>query len=209
MRWQENKLGWLVLGVPLLGLAILWSVNVYKVWYDNTPWVKIASPPSKVTKIHYVSFPYTTNGLPEIEAYAEDRKVYHLNGMGKWNSGHYPDYLELSHFKGNNISPQESVCVTKIRNEWQLDDEQDQNAYLIYTRGSCPFYANMNYKYVVYKFMNDGTVFGKYLTDEEPNEFRQWATFLLCLFLGVSSPIWIYLFVDFGFLKLKPDHRAS
>lgn len=205
MRWQENQTGRFVLGIPILCLAILWNVNIYRIWYDSTPWIKISSPPVKVTRINYVSFPYITGRMPEISIYAEDRKVYYMNWMGQWDSGRYPDYWQLRH----TISPEESACVTKIQNAWWLDDEQDQSARSIYTRGSCAFYSFDSDQYVVLKIDQNGEIWEKYVDGENPRQTRKWITFSICLFLGLSSPFWIHLFIDFDFLKLKSNYDAN
>lgn len=204
-RWRENKTGGLVLGIPVLCLVILWNVNIYRIWYDNTPWVKIDSPPSEVTRFNYVSFPYITGRTPEISIYAEDKKVYYMNWMGQWDSGRYPDYWQLRH----TISPEESACVTKIQNAWWLDDEQDHSAHLIYTRGSCAFYSFDSDQYLVLKVAQNGDIWEKYVDSENPRQIRKWITFSICLFLGMASPFWINLFIDFDFLKLKPDYSAN
>ena len=132
-----------------------------------------------------------------------------MNGMGQWDSAYRPDSLILSRINNDAISPDESVCITKIQNAWGVEDEQDKNAYLMYTKGSCAYYSFSDNHYVVYKIMQNGDIWVKYMTDEEPKEFRKWVTFSLCLFLALSSPIWIHLFIDFDFLKLKPDYNAK
>ena len=208
-RLRENKLGLFLLGMPILGLIVLWNINVYKIWYDHTPWVKLEPSPSKVVIIHYVSFPYSRTRLPELSVYAEDKKVHHMNGDGQWDSAYRPDYLQLGRIKASTIPSYESVCVTKIQIAWALDDEQDQNATIIYTRGSCAYRSSDDNQYAVYKIMQNDDIWVKYVTDEKPREFRKWVTFSICLFLALSSPFWIHIFADFDFLKLKPDYDAK
>ena len=214
-RWHENKVGWLLLSIPVLCLVLLWNTNIYKIWYDNTPWKSLGSPPSKAVKIFDVDFqysPYNSKQLeqsPEIEVYAKNFLIYSMNWKGQWDSGRYPNYLEFDRLRETNLRSSEIQCITKIQMSWQINEEQDQNASLIDMRGSCAHYSFDSDRYVVFKIMQNGDIWEKYVNGEIPRNFRKWTTFYLCLFLILSAPIWTRLFIDFDFLKLKPDYDAK
>ena len=200
---RENKLRLLLLGIPVLCLIVLWNINIYKIWYDRTPWKNLGMPFYQTVKqlshVHFgvnYSYPYVV---------VEDGSMYSFDWIGQWRPEGYPEYPD---YEKRNIE-EEHECARKIELLWNLESEKDKSSKIIEARGACAYYSFDNYQYAVFKISQDGEILEKYVNGKEPRIFRNWATFYLCLFLVLSAPIWTRLFFQFDFLKPKPDYNAK
>ena len=224
---RENKLGLFLLGVPVFCLIVLWNVNIYRIWYDRTPWKNFGSPSeTQIAKIGQLDFPdtsdvpssasfprYDSNNLvsgprPQVYVYgAGDGEIFVLHSLGGWNSVGAVRNPRLD----SEIITIQKQCAVDLRNKWGLKEEFVPDARLVEARGFC---VPDNHQYVVYQVDENGDVLEKYIQSNDPELLRIQITYLIILFMiGIcaiwSAPVWWKRLVEYDPLKLKPDYDAK
>lgn len=205
---RENKLRLLILGVPVLCLVILWSVNIYELWWDHlTPWENLGSPPGTkaliILDLYFPRSPYFESGkalAPGIQVYASDRRIYPLDSHSQWWPGEYTN--RFGAFEKDMVT-----CARLLEQEWNIETQNLPEARSTIIRGECSAYQST--QYVIYQVRQDGTIWRRYLNAEIPDNFRRNTTFYTGLTLLVVLAIWIGRVRKIDPIAIRPDYEAK
>ncbi|MFZ5857963.1 MAG: hypothetical protein ACOYZ6_14125 [Chloroflexota bacterium] len=212
---RENKTELLFLGLPILCLIVLWSVNFYKLSYEHDEWKNLGMPfNTPVSKLGSIEFPYydpldilksdrlkSDNFIadsPVISVWVSSGKMYSFWQDSWWTAGSLPFPTQEMMEDGVN-------CAARLQNEWKLPKETSQSADMIEARGLC---NKNNPQYAVYQIKQNGEIWEKHVDGRRIIFFRKSITVSLLFFLIVSHSFWIGLF-NINPIRPKPDYGAS
>lgn len=213
----ENKQRVFLLGVPIVFLIILWSLNIYQVWWSLTPWKKLGSPPyTTIVKIGQIKFPGSYSPdfnllhlmpgndfrAPQPSTYVYGRiQIYMVDAADNWMAVESTANPMLESI----IIENEKECAALLKMQWRFQDENLANVRLVDERGYC--YSEY-YQYAIYRVDEDGSVWIKYLNSKYPEYFRARVTLYTCLLLGLLLSVLTKILFRSSLLDPKPDYYA-
>lgn len=204
-------------GLPVLCLILLWSVNIYKIWWDVTPWKNLGSPP-RVTIVHIGQIEFPGSWYPDFNllhfmpgndfrAPIPSAYVYGLGGV--YNVDAAGNWVAVESTRNPMLEPividNEKECAALLKATWRLREEHFPAARWVDERGYC--YSEY-YQYAAYRMDEDGNVWIKYLNSKYPEHFRDRATLYICLLLGLFLAILTGILFKTSLLNSKPDYDA-
>ena len=192
----------------ILCLTTLWNINISKTHYCLTPWKSLGSPPAKAVRLLRVDLPgvYQSKKIqPIIYVYSEDRKIYSCcssPSVSQWGPGEYSYYAFSDYERDRKI-----MCARQIKQKWQLGEEEFLDAKDFIAQGECTPYNSD--KLAIYQIKQDGTVWRKYVNEENIKNFRERLSFYISLLmlLYILKPIRYFRSIDP--LALRPDYDAQ
>ena len=206
---RENLLRLFLLAVPVLCLIVLWKINIYKIWYDNTPWRNLGAPPSsKVIQILDISFPNSpfSDSRTLLYVYTFDKKIYLLDGKSQWRLGHNMSFYANPDF--NKKEKEEKLaCAVKIKQEWGLEEKVFQSEESIVAQGVCS--PDNSYQYAIYQITPDGSVWEKYVNGAMLDRFRESVSFWIKFATILYILVWTGVFKKDNPFKTRPDIDAN
>lgn len=229
-RKNQSKL--LLVGTLLLVLAVLWSVNIYKIWWNFTPWKRFGFPPqTQIVKVGQIDFPddpdipsffspahYYSNNLvngfrPEVYVHGEGNgEIFVLRSLkGEWDQ---VDSVR-NPLLDNELIKVQTKCAATIQSKWKLADGMPARTRVMQARGLC---ITDHYQYVVYRIDANDSFLMKYMNSDDPEFFRMQITYVISILTMVLVVIWLRPalrdVLDKASFKhdplgLKPDYDAN